>query len=61
MRMEQRGVSEADVVRALEQEVLPPRPASRRGRLIRTGFDTQGRMIEVVVNEHGDVVNVLLP
>lgn len=61
LRMAQRGVSEADVDAALEQEVRPPRSGNRPGRMIKTGLDRHGRMIEVVQNEHGEVVNVLIP
>lgn len=61
MRMEQRGVSEADVDAALAQEVAPPRSANRPRRLIRRGLDTSGRILEVVLNDHGQVVNVLRP
>lgn len=61
MRMAQRGVTEADVVAALEQEVAPPRPGNRPGRLIRCGLDAGGRRLDVVLNEHGEVVNVLRP
>jgi len=60
-RMAERGVSEVDVDSALAQEVRPPRPGNRPGRLIRSGLDTRGRMIEVVQNEHGEIVNVLIP
>ena len=61
MRMAERGVSEADVEAALQQEVRPPRPGNRAGRIIRCGLDANGRILEVVMNEHGDVVNVLRP
>ena len=61
MRMAQRGVSVADVEAALAQEVRPPRAANRPGRVIKCGLDTSGRLLKVIVNEHGEVVNVLVP
>lgn len=57
--MAQRAVTEEDVEAALEQEVAPPRPGNRPGRLVRRGLDANGRILEVVLNEHGQVVNVL--
>jgi hypothetical protein len=61
MRMAQRGITEADVVAALEHEVAPPRPGNRPGRLVRCGLDAQGRKLEVVLNDHGQVVNAFRP
>lgn len=61
MRMAQRGVTEADVVAALEHEARPPRKANRPGRMIRCGFDSDVDLLEVVVNDYGEVVNVLVP
>ncbi|MHB1535730.1 MAG: DUF4258 domain-containing protein [Acidimicrobiales bacterium] len=60
-RMEERGVSPEDVEVALSQEIRPPRAGNRPGRLIKAGLDGSGRIIEIVQNEHGDVVNVLIP
>jgi hypothetical protein len=60
-RMAERAVSEADVEFALSQEVRPPRAAHRHGHIIRCGFDTSGSLLEVIVNEHGEVMNVFRP
>ncbi len=59
--MQERGVTEADVESALAHEVRPPRQGNRPGRLIKCGFALDGRIIEVVLNQQGDVVNVLIP
>ena len=61
MRMAQRKVSEADVSSALERETAPPRRGNRPGRIIKRGLDTSGHPLEVVLNEHGEVINVLIP
>ena len=61
MRMAERGISEADVDAALLQEVGPPRPGNRPGRLVRSGLDTDGRILDVVMNEHGQLVNAFRP
>jgi len=60
-RMDQRGVTEAAVIAAFEQEARPRRKGNRPGRTIVCGLDTDGRLLEIVVNEHGEVVNVLVP
>lgn len=61
IRMEQRDITDADVNSALELETQPPRPSNRIGRMIRRGFDAEGRLLDVVLNEHGEVVNTFRP
>jgi hypothetical protein len=59
--MAKRNVSDADVESVLNHEVQPPRPGNRPGRIIKCGFDVKGNLLEVVVNDYGEVVNVLWP
>ena len=59
MRMEQRGVTEADVESALSHRVGPDKPGKRRGRREILGIDTRGEILKVIVNELNEVVNVL--
>ena len=61
MRMTERKVTKADVESVLTTEVKPPRPARAKGGTVRTGFAADGKLLEVVLTQHGEVLNVLWP
>lgn len=54
---ELRDASEADVDSALTNRVFEGPDSRPRCTLVR-GFDTKGELLEVVLNEHHDVVTV---
>ncbi len=55
--MRARGVKEADVESALINRVTDTTDTRPNCRLVR-GLDTHGDILEVVLNEHNDVVTV---
>jgi len=54
--MLERRISEADVRAALSQEAEAARPSTRGSTVVRRGFDTQARILSVVVDPENDVV-----
>lgn len=61
-RMAERRVTMEDLLHALQHEVQAPRAGNRPGRIIRRGFAAGfTRIIEVVVNDEGQPMNVLIP
>ena len=59
--MPQRGVTEADIESVLDTQLGPHRPGRQRGHIVRQGFDTSGRLLDVVFTEYGEVVTVFRP
>lgn len=59
-RMRDRGITQDDVEAAYASRVGPELPGRRPHTRTIQGFDTRGRLLTIVYNEHHEVVTVFL-